>query len=210
MLDPPVVALVAGSSLAFALVPGPAVLYIVTRSVSQGRAAGVASVAGIHVGTFVHVVAAALGLSALLMRSAVAFSFVKYAGAAYLIYLGIRTLRTTEGEDGRVHTREQSLRKVFNQGIVVNALNPKTALFFFAFLPQFVDPGNGKEGLQMVLLGLVFVVVAFTSDVMYALVSSGLSHRLRSSARFARRQRVLSGGVYLALGVSTALSGNRS
>ena len=209
MLDPSVLAIVALASLALAIVPGPAVLYIVTRSVSQGRAAGVVSVAGIHVGTLVHVIAAAIGLSALLMRSVVAFSVVKYAGAAYLILLGIRTLRQKEEESGRLVLGEQSLRKVFNQGIVVNVLNPKTALFFFAFLPQFVDSGNGKEALQMLLLGFVFITVAFVSDAVYALVSSGLSDRLRSSARFTRRQKFLSGGVYLALGVSTALSGNR-
>jgi threonine/homoserine/homoserine lactone efflux protein len=209
MLDPSVLAIVALASLALAILPGPAVLYIVTRSVSQGRAAGVVSVAGIHVGTLVHVIAAALGLSALLMRSVVAFSVVKYAGAAYLILLGIRTLRQKEEESGRLVLGEQSLRKVFNQGIVVNVLNPKTALFFFAFLPQFVDSGNGKEALQMLLLGFVFIAVAFVSDTVYALVSSGLSDRLRSSSRFTRRQKFLSGGVYLALGVSTALSGNR-
>jgi threonine/homoserine/homoserine lactone efflux protein len=209
MLDPSVLAIVALASLALAIVPGPAVIYIVTRSVSQGRAAGVVSVAGIHVGTLVHVIAAALGLSALLMRSVVAFSVVKYAGAAYLILLGIRTLRQKEEESGRLVLGEQSLRKVFNQGIVVNVLNPKTALFFFAFLPQFVDSGNGKEALQMLLLGFVFIAVAFVSDAVYALVSSGLSDRLRSSSRFTRRQKFLSGGVYLALGVSTALSGNR-
>ena len=209
MLDPSVLAIVALASLALAIVPGPAVLYIVTRSVSQGRAAGVVSVAGIHVGTLVHVIAAALGLSALLMRSVVAFSVVKYAGAAYLILLGIRTLRQKEEEGGPLVLGEQSLRKVFNQGIVVNVLNPKTALFFLAFLPQFVDSGNGKEALQMFFLGFVFIAVAFVSDVVYALVSSGLSDRLRSSARFTRRQKFLSGGVYLALGVSTALSGNR-
>ena len=210
MLDPSVLAVVALASLALAIVPGPAVLYIVTRSVSQGRAAGVASVAGIHVGTVAHVVAAALGLSALLMRSVLAFSVVKYAGAAYLIYLGISTLRQNGEQGGSVDLREQSLRRIFNQGIVVNVLNPKTALFFFAFLPQFVEPGRGAVALQMVLLGLVFIVVAFTSDTIYALVSSGLGHRLRSSARFARRQRNLSGGVYLALGVSTALTGSRT
>lgn len=151
MLDPSVLALVALASLALAIVPGPAVLYILTRSMSQGRAAGVVSVAGIHVGTLVHIIAAALGLSALLIRSVVAFSVVKYAGAAYLIYLGIRTLRQKGEESGHVASREQSLKKVFYQGIVVNVLNPKTALFFFAFLPQFIEPGNGKETLQNAL-----------------------------------------------------------
>lgn len=116
MLDPSVLVIVALASLALAILPGPAVLYIVTRSVSQGRAAGVVSVAGIHVGTCAHVIAAALGLSALLMRSVVAFSVVKYAGAAYLVYLGIHTLRRTDGEGERVVMREQSLRRVFNQG----------------------------------------------------------------------------------------------
>jgi threonine/homoserine/homoserine lactone efflux protein len=208
--DPSTLAVVGLASLALAIMPGPAVLYIVTRSVSQGRAAGIVSVAGIHVGTLVHVTAAAIGLSALLMRSALAFNIVKYAGAAYLVFLGIRTLLADDDADTILAPKSESLRRIFIQGIVVNVLNPKTALFFFAFLPQFVAPDRGATPVQMFVLGLVFMIVAAMSDALYALLSSGLGERLRSSSLFARRQKVVSGGVYVALGVSAALSGNRS
>jgi threonine/homoserine/homoserine lactone efflux protein len=208
--DPSTLAVVAVASLALAIVPGPAVLYIVTRSLSQGRAAGLVSVAGIHVGTLVHVAAAAIGLSALLVRSALAFNLVKYAGAVYLIYLGVRLLFIDDDAQATATPKTQSLRRIFNQGIVVNVLNPKTALFFFAFLPQFVAPERGATSMQIFALGLVFMIVASTSDALYALLSSGLGARLRSRAHFARRQRLFSSGVYVALGISAALSGNRS
>lgn len=210
MPDPSTLAVVALASLALAVVPGPAVLYIVTRSLSQGRAAGIVSVAGIHVGTLVHVTAAAIGLSALLMRSALAFNLVKYAGALYLVYLGVRLLFVDERESELVTPKTQSLRRIFNQGIVVNILNPKTALFFFAFLPQFLSPGRGATPMQMLVLGLVFMIVAAMSDALYALLSSNLGARLRSRALFARRQKLFSSGVYVALGISAVLSGNSS
>ena len=143
------------TAVALLLVPGPAVLYVVVQSAEQGRRVGLASVAGIHLGTLVHVAAATVGLSALIVASAVAFSAVKYAGAAYLIYLGVRRLlaRDEVVEPGR---RRESLRRAFARGIVVNVLNPKTALFFLAFLPQFVDPDRGGVWSQVLVLGLVF------------------------------------------------------
>ncbi len=210
MPDVPTLGVVAAASLFLAIVPGPAVIYIVTRSVSQGRAAGIVSVAGIHVGTLVHVLAAVLGLSALVLRSALAFSAVKYAGAAYLLYLGVRELRSKSDEDGRVAVCTQPLAKIFRQGIIVNIFNIKTGLFFLAFLPQFVDPSRDDVPLQLFVLGSVFIMVAMCSDLIYALVSSGLSGRLRSSSRFARGQRLVAGGVYIGLGVTAAFSGNRS
>jgi threonine/homoserine/homoserine lactone efflux protein len=210
MPDPSTLVLVAFACLLLAIVPGPAVLYIVTRSMSQGRSAGLVSVAGIHVGTLVHVMAATLGLSAVLVRSGVAFNVVKYAGAAYLVYLGIRRLSERGQLNEGLRLEAQRPGRIFTQGIVVNVLNPKTALFFFAFLPQFVEPGHGTLPLQMLILGLVFMTVACVSDAMYALLSSELGNRLTSSDLFARKQRLVSGGVYVALGVGAALSGHRT
>ena len=210
MPDPASLGVFALASLALLVVPGPSVLYIVTRSISQGRMAGLASVLGVHVGTTFHIAAAALGLSALLMRSIVAFNVVKYAGAAYLIYLGIRRLLDDENLVQQGPVKERSLSRIFRQGIVVNLLNPKTALFFLAFLPQFVDVERGSVALQMLVLGSLFIVLGLISDGAYALLSSSLGDRLRTSKTFARRERLFSGGVYLGLGVTAALSSNRS
>ena len=210
MPDPASLGVFALASLALLVVPGPSVLYIVTRSISQGRMAGLASVLGVHVGTTFHIAAAALGLSALLMRSIVAFNIVKYAGAAYLIYLGIRRLLDDESLVQEGPVKERSLSRIFRQGIVVNLLNPKTALFFLAFLPQFVDVEEGSVALQMLVLGSLFIVLGLISDGTYALLSSLLGDRLRTSKSFARRERLFSGGVYLGLGVTAALSANRS
>ena len=130
------------ASMALLLVPGPSVIYIVTRSISQGRGAGIVSMLGIETGGLVHVTAAALGLSALLASSATAFDVVRFAGAGYLVYLGIRRLR--EPTSLTAVLTPASPRRLFTQGIVVNVLNPKTALFFLAFLPQFIDPSRGS------------------------------------------------------------------
>src|SRR5712671_1408526 len=138
------------------MTPGPAVLYIVTRSVEQGRRAGLVSVLGICTGTLAHVAAAALGISALLVASTNAFNVLRYLGAAYLIVLGIRTLSKRETAAGAVEVPPASLRRIFAQGVIVNLLNPHTALFFFAFLPQFVDPSKGAVPVQIVTLGLLF------------------------------------------------------
>jgi threonine/homoserine/homoserine lactone efflux protein len=150
--------LFAAASVALLLIPGPAVLYIITQSAEQGRSAGLASVAGIHIGTLVHIVAAAAGLSALIAASAVAFTAVKLAGAAYLIWLGIRKLLERTPLPDVARQRPQ-LRRSFARGAVVNVLNPKTALFFLAFLPQFVDTDRGAVWSQVVALGLVFVAL---------------------------------------------------
>jgi threonine/homoserine/homoserine lactone efflux protein len=197
------------ASLALIIVPGPAVLYIVARSVEQGRAAGLVSVLGIETGGLVHVAAAVIGLSALVASSAVGFSVVKYAGAAYLIVLGIRKLRERDQPTEVAATVPISLARTYFQGMVVNVLNPKTALFFLAFLPQFVDPERGQVGLQTLVLGLLFIAIATFSDGMYAMVAASISARLRVSARFSRRQRYVSGAVYLGLGATAALGGHR-
>jgi threonine/homoserine/homoserine lactone efflux protein len=195
----------------FALFPGPAVLYIVTRSIEQGRVAGVVSVTGIATGNLVHVVAATLGLSALLMSSAAAFTVVKYAGAAYLIYLGIREILKRDSEDRQAEeAQHRGLSHLYGQGVLVATLNPKTALFFLAFLPQFVDPSRGPVTAQIAFLGALLVVITALSDTSYALLSGTLGNWFRGNARFARKRRVFSGTMYIGLGFSAALTGSRS
>ena len=154
-----------------------------------------------------HVAAAAVGLSALLASSAIAFSVVKYAGAAYLIGLGLWTLFAGHGGETAAVTMDVRLRRVFAQGILVNAFNPKVALFFLAFLPQFVDPDAAHPALQIALLGLVFVAIALVLDLGWALTADAAGGLLRRSRSFLRVQRYVSGGVYVALGVATAFSG---
>jgi threonine/homoserine/homoserine lactone efflux protein len=196
------------AALALLLVPGPAVLYIVARSVDQGRSAGLISVLGVHLGSLVHVTAAAVGLSSLLVSSAVAFSVVKYAGAAYLIYLGVRALIAREEPDD-VEVRAAPLGTLLRQGAVVNILNPKTALFFLAFLPQFVDPDAGYVAAQLVFFGLVFVALGLVTDSLYALAAGTAGGWLRSSRFFVGARRWVSGTVFIGLGLATALSGSR-
>jgi threonine/homoserine/homoserine lactone efflux protein len=207
--DASALALFSLAALALIVVPGPAVLYIVARSVDQGRRAGVVSALGIAVGGLVHVAAATVGISSLVVSSARAFELVKYAGAAYLIVLGIRRLLTRE-EVPEGDRDSAPLRTVFNQGVVVNVLNPKTALFFLAFLPQFVDPEAGSVALQTALLGAVFVVLALVSDSAYGLLAGTLGATLRRSAGFLRVQRWVSGSVFVGLGLATAVSGART
>ncbi|MEV8631172.1 LysE family translocator [Streptosporangium sp. NPDC051023] len=191
------------ASLALVLVPGPNHLYIVARSIAQGRAAGVASALGVETGTLVHIAAAAAGLSYVIARSAALFNVIKWAGVVYLIYLGVRAL-TRGQEQATYEARPQPLRSVFLEGAVVNLLNPKVILFFLAFLPQFVHPEAGSVPLQIVILGVTLLVLGVTSDMIYAAGAGALGSRLRS------RSNVLgyvSGVVYLGLGVATAFSG---
>jgi threonine/homoserine/homoserine lactone efflux protein len=197
------------ATLAFLLIPGPAVLFVVARSVEQGRRAGIASVAGGSLGNLVHVVAATLGVSALVASSALAFSVVKYLGAAYLIYLGLRTLLTREDEGTAAIGPRRSLRRIAWQGFLVYALHPKTALFFLAFLPQFADPSRGPIAPQIFILGCLFILLSLLTDGGYALLAGTVGGWLRSSARIRRIQRYVSGSVYLALGVTAAFSGQR-
>jgi threonine/homoserine/homoserine lactone efflux protein len=192
------------------VIPGPAVTYVVSRSIGHGRAAGLVSVLGIVTGTLCHVVAAALGISALLASSAVAFQFVKYLGAAYLIHLGIKTLRRNDEQLVEAKTGETKLMRLFGQGLLVNLLNPKTALFFLAFLPQFVDPGRGHVTLQILQLGILFALMGWCSDSVYAVIAGTAAERIRSSLRLRRAQRNISGGGLIALGLASAFSGSRS
>jgi threonine/homoserine/homoserine lactone efflux protein len=211
MPEPQTIAVFAAAALLFAIVPGPAVIYIVTRSVDQGRSAGFVSALGIATGTLVHVPAAAVGLSALLMSSATAFTVVKYLGAAYLVYLGIRRLLDDDADAIDAAPASRSLRRIYSQGALVGVLNPKTALFFLAFLPQFVDPARGSTALQLGVLGVLLVAISMVSDTCYAMLAgtAGVWFRGRSR-RFVRRQRLLTGGIYVALGLSAAIAGSQT
>lgn len=196
------------ASVALLLTPGPAVLYIVTRSIEQGRVAGLVSVVGICTGTLVHVVAATLGLSALLVSSAVAFAIVKYGGAAYLIVMGIQTLLRREPPVADVPLVRANLRKVFAQGVVVNVLNPHTALFFFAFLPQFITPSSGHVPVQMLTLGLLFVGLSATTDSGWAVAAGTAGDWIKQHPRFTEGQRYITGGALIGLGTLSAFTGN--
>jgi threonine/homoserine/homoserine lactone efflux protein len=203
MPDATTFALFGLACLAFLAIPGPSVFYIVTRSLVQGRRAGVVSMLGVQTGGLVHVVAAAFGLSALIASSAAAFTVVKYAGAAYLVFLGLRKLLGSEPDAPEPPSERASVAHLFGQGVIVNVLNPKTALFFLAFLPQFVDPEAGPIAPQMLVLGLMLVSLGVLSDGTYALLAAGIGNRLRTRRRLER----ISGGVFVSLGVIAALAG---
>ena len=194
------------AALILLITPGPAVLYIVARSLDQGRLAGFVSVLSIEVGNFVHVLAATLGLSAILVSSALAFSIVKYLGAAYLIYLGVRRLLAHEIPHQPATLQRQSLIRIFRQGVLVAILNPKTALFFFAFLPQFVDSSNSSFTIQLLTLGCLFVLMAIVTDSFYALLAGTVGQWLKGTRSFLRVERYLVGTVYIGLGLMAALS----
>ena len=188
------------ASLALLVIPGPAVIYILNRSVADGRNTALGGVAGLEIGNFVHVVAATLGLSAIIAASATAFATVKWAGALYLIFVGVRTLiATPTPPDAR--STSATARKAFTQGIVVNTLNPKVALFFLSFLPQFIDPNRGSPALQSFVLGSVFVILGCCSDAAYAITASALRDRLLAGSTLPFVQRYVAGSVFVALGL---------
>jgi threonine/homoserine/homoserine lactone efflux protein len=180
-------------------IPGPNHIYIVTRSIAQGRRIGLASAFGVETGTLVHISAATVGLSALVASSAVAFDTLRYAGAVYLAYLGIRALLRDDAIELDGGAAPPSARRAYLDGVLVNVLNPKVALFFLAFLPQFVDPARGATSTQILVLGLVVFAIATTSDVVYALAAGALGGWLRSRPAFVRVQRYLTGCIYLGL-----------
>jgi threonine/homoserine/homoserine lactone efflux protein len=186
------------------------VFYIVGRTIGSGRRAGLVSALEIGVGALILVAAAAMGLSAILLSSAVVFSAVKYLGAAYLIYLGVQKLRAKEGEDSPKIPSQTKLSHIFGQGILVELLNPKTALFIFAFLPQFVDVNRGHVTAQILSLGVLFAVMGVTSDSMWALLAGTIGERLRRSLGWRRAERSVSGGILISLGVAAALAGSNS
>jgi threonine/homoserine/homoserine lactone efflux protein len=191
------------ASAALAVVPGPAVTYIVTQSVDKGRRAGLTSALGVASGGLVHVAAATAGLSAVIASSATAFTTVKLVGAVYLVVVGIRRILSKD-PDAEIEVQPAPLRQLYTQGVIVNVLNPKTALFFLAFLPQFVNPEKGSVALQVGLLGITFALIAFASDAMYALLASFLAGKLRRTGAGAKLRRWVSGGIFIALGVTAA------
>ncbi|MDQ1625191.1 MAG: hypothetical protein QOJ49_689 [Actinomycetota bacterium] len=208
MLDPSRYAVFVLAALALLAIPGPAVVYVVAQSLDQGRRAGILSVLGVHVGSLVHVFAAAVGLSQLLVSSATAYTVVKYAGAAYLIVIGARRLLVRDKDPrAAVPAVPRTPGRLFRQGVIVNVLNPKTALFFLALLPQFVDVDRGAVPLQILALGITFVLLGLVTDSVWALGAGALGGAVRRSARGLRVERLVSGSVFLTLGAVTALSG---
>ena len=197
------------AALVVLLIPGPAVLYVVARSLSQGRRAGLISVLGLSAGALVHAAAAAAGLSAILFTSATVFGVVKALGAGYLIYLGIRTLFTRRPTASVETSAPRSLYRLFTDGVLVSVLNPKMAVFFLAFLPQFVEPSRGPAPHQVLLLGLIYVVLALVTDSAYAFLAGSLRGWLGGRVMQGPLPRYASGVVYLGLGVGMALTGRR-
>lgn len=199
------------ASAILVLIPGPAVLYIVSTGIGRGRRMALASMLGIETGALFHVAAAAVGLSAVVANSVLAYSVIKYAGAAYLIYLGIKTLRSRDDSNPLKIPGATSARGAFQRGVIVNILNPKLALFFLAFLPQFILPARGSVPSpsvpgQLVFLGLLFISVAIVIDGIYAMTSGMIGNLLNRSERFAEGQRKVAGVTYLALGATALFS----
>ena len=195
------------ASAILVLIPGPAVLYIVSTGIGRGRRMALASMLGIETGALFHVAAAAVGLSAIVSSSLVAYSLIKYAGGAYLIYLGVKTLRTRDEGDPLRTLGATSARAAFTRGVVVNMLNPKVALFFLAFLPQFVAEDRGSIATQLVFLGMLFIAVAIVIDGIYALTSGMIGSVLNRSDRFGQLPNRVAGITYLALGATALFSG---
>jgi threonine/homoserine/homoserine lactone efflux protein len=201
--------LFAATTIALVAMPGPNALYIAARSASQGRQAGFASALGVESATLLHVTAAAVGVSALIASSATAFATLKWLGVAYLGFLGIRTLARRDAGHGHAEVAPVQLGRAFAEGALVNLLNPKVALFFLAFLPQFVDSSRGGTASQTLALGVVFLGIALCMDLLFVIGASALGDRLRGRGSFARRERHVTGAIYLLLGAAAALAGGR-
>ncbi|MDP8935234.1 MAG: LysE family translocator [Cyanobacteriota bacterium] len=189
MTDTTALAVFMIAALTLNVTPGPNMLYVTTRSLGQGRKAGVVSAIGIGVGNLVHTLAAALGLSALLMSSAIAYSVVKYVGAAYLIYLGVRMILRNEHNSSLTTLTDASLRRIFSQAIATSVLNPKVALFFIAFLPQFANPSQGSVALQIAVLGALFSTTGTIVNTTVALLSGSFGDWLQTRPRFSQFQQ---------------------
>ncbi|MBE9216626.1 LysE family translocator [Plectonema cf. radiosum LEGE 06105] len=193
------------ASIVLIITPGQDMLYVIARSIGQGRIAGIASAFGVCSGVLVHTLAAAIGLSALLMTSAIAYNIIKYAGAAYLIYLGVRTIISREQENSLSNLRGRSLKKIYYQGLLSSLLNPKLALFFLAFLPQFVDSTQDKVALQIIILGLMFVTMAIIWFIFLAFVTSYVGNWMQTNSTWRRFQRYFTGSILILLGARLAL-----
>ena len=205
MFDTTSLLIFTAASITLAVIPGPAVLFIIARSLEQGRIAGLVSTLGIGLAGIVHVILAALGLSALVLKSALMFNIIKYIGAVYLIYLGIKTLFSNQTVIKNISVKPMKLRQMFWQGFIVNLFNPKTAIFFLAFLPQFVNPASGSVTAQFLILGMIFVLLALTSDSLYALIAGSVKQLLTETRRVALIQKYFSSAVYIGLGIATGL-----
>jgi threonine/homoserine/homoserine lactone efflux protein len=199
------------AAVLLAIAPGPGMLYVLARSLAGGKREGVLSAFGTFLGGMVHMFAAALGVSIILAKSAVAFAAVKYVGAAYLCFLGVRMILDARKENVADSMPESSkpARNPLWQGVATEVLNPKTALFFLAFIPQFVNRGNGHVFLQFVALGTVSVVMNTTADLIVIALAGPLGERIRSSATFRRRQRTVTGAIMIGLGTYLATSESR-
>jgi threonine/homoserine/homoserine lactone efflux protein len=197
------------ATFVLAVTPGPGVLYIVARTLAQGRAAGLVSVAGVALGNFGNALGAAVGLAALFAVSSLAFMIVKYAGAAYLVYLGLRALRRPIAPDEAARFEAPRLGRIFRDGVLVALLNPKTALFFAAFLPQFIDPA-GSTAAQGAMLGGTFVLIAALTDSSYVLAASLAGSALTGTRRQRAAGRYLTAATFIGLGLFTAASGSRA
>jgi threonine/homoserine/homoserine lactone efflux protein len=211
MPDASAYALFVAAALTLLLVPGPAVIYVVARSVEGGRLTGLVSVLGVELGTLLHVVFAAAGLSAIVVSSAAAFSVVKWLGAAYLVWLGLRQIlgRDSGNEDLPLSGGGENRLRVFSQSVLVQVLNPKVALFFLAFLPQFVDLSRGAAWTQVVVLGATLAILGLFTDGLYALLGGAAGEwirKQRAGAGLRRAGRYVTGGVYIALGAVAAVS----
>jgi threonine/homoserine/homoserine lactone efflux protein len=196
-----------GAAMVLAIAPGPGIFYVLARTLGGGRRQGIESALGTFFGGLFHVFAAALGVSAILAASAVAFHTVKYAGAAYLVWLGIRMIRTRNAEIPA--EAAAPAQGSFRQGILTEALNPKTALFFLSFIPQFVVPGRGHVFLQFIVLGAISVSLNTIADLVVVFMAAPLERKLRGSATFRRRQRVASGVGMIGLGAFVAFADSK-
>jgi len=206
MLDTAKLPIFLTAALLLAIAPGPGMLYVLARSLAGGRREGILSSLGTFVGGMVHVLAAAAGVSIILARSAVAFATVKYAGAAYLVWLGVRMVLDARRDPDSLPVQAGTTRNPFRQGIATEVLNPKTALFFLSFIPQFVNRDLGHVFWQFILLGSISVSMNTTADLLVTAFAGPLGHRIRSSARVRRAQRTATGAVMIGLGGYLALS----
>lgn len=207
MLDSHRFLLFFAAALVLAITPGPGIFYVLARSLAGGRREGILSSFGTFVGGLFHVLAAALGVSAILAASALAFHTVKYAGAAYLVWLGIRMIRTRNAE--MVVNAALPSRGSFRQGILTEVLNPKTALFFLSFIPQFIAPERGHVFLQFIVLGALSVILNAAADLLVVALASPMERKLKESERFRRGQRVASGLGMIGLGAYVAFADTR-
>lgn len=203
---PATLGLFAVAAFLLVIVPGPNMIFIVTRGIAQGSRAALASALGVELGTAVHVFGTALGLSAIIAASALAFDLVKYAGATYLLYLAVRALLSRQELEVAATVKATPIRSLVRQGIIVNVFNPKVALFCLALLPQFVDPRRGSTVTQILALGMVLWAIAITMDLIYAIVAGRLGAWLHRRPRVLRRQKYVTAAVYAGLGIFAALA----